>query len=164
MGGGLTAILAALLAGLRQSATDEEKHGGNDRAARAGRRARRRGGDRQLGGPWDHRRHRRFGLHLGRRERCEAKVALRHQGFRAQARQRGSNGQKARRVLAGRKVDADGMVRAIGLAIFAQAFAEPVGLHANDGIALLVEIGGAPERIHGDVIFLDLLGSAFETT
>ena len=54
------------------------------------------------------------------------------------------------------------MVRPVGLVVFAQPLAQAMGLHADDGIALLVEIGRTPEGLHRDVVFLDLLGGAFE--
>ena len=54
------------------------------------------------------------------------------------------------------------VVRPVGLVVFAQPLAQTVGLHPYDGIALLVEIGRPPERFHRDVVFLDLLGRAFE--
>ena len=89
-------------------------------------------------------------------------LALSHQRFGAQARQRSAGRQKPRRVLARWNVDADGMVRPVGLVVFAQPLAQTVGLYPNDGIALLVEIGRTPQGLHRDVVFLDLLGGAFK--
>ena len=88
--------------------------------------------------------------------------ALSHQRFRAQARQRSAGRQKPRRVLARWNVDADGMVRPVGLVVFAQPLAQTMRLYADDGIALLVEIGRTPQSLHRDVVFLDLFGGAFE--
>ena len=58
-----------------------------------------------------------------------AGAVLRHQRRRTQTRQRGSRRHKLRRVLARRNLDVERMVRPVRLVIFAQAFAESMGLH-----------------------------------
>ena len=107
-------------------------------------------------------RHRRYGLHNRRRQHFLGHFALSHQRFRAQARQRSARRQKPRRVLARWNVDADGMVRPVGLVVFAQPLTQTMRLHADNRIALLVEIGRTPQSLHRDVVFLDLFGGAFK--
>ena len=54
------------------------------------------------------------------------------------------------------------MSGALGLIILAQALAQTVCFHADDGIALLVESRGPPQRFDGDIVFLDWLRRALE--
>jgi hypothetical protein len=60
-------------------------------------------------------------------------------------------------VLPGRDFDMDGVARAVPLVVLFQALAEPVGLHADDGIALLIELRRTAQCLHCNVVFLDFL-------
>jgi hypothetical protein len=81
---------------------------------------------------------------------------------RDQARFRHSLRQEPRRILARRNVDAQRMVRAFGLIIFAQPFAQTMRFHAHDRVSLLIEIRGTSQCVHRDVVFLDLFRRALE--
>src|SRR6202044_746351 len=54
-------------------------------------------------------------------------------------------GYKLRRILAVWNRNTDCAVRSYTLVIFGQPLPEPVGLHSNDGIPLLVKVGRTPE-------------------
>ena len=54
------------------------------------------------------------------------------------------------------------MVRPFRVIVFTQPLAQAMGLHAHDGVALLIEIGRPPEGVYPDVVLLDLLRSALE--
>src|SRR5579883_1694667 len=69
---------------------------------------------------------------------------------------------KARRVLALRDYDLHRVAGAFVQVVFVQPFAKAMELDANDGIALGVELGRPAERIDGDAVFLNLIGSAVE--
>ncbi len=65
-------------------------------------------------------------------------------------------------VLARGDLDVNSVDRTLVLVVFPEAFAEAVSFDADDGIALLVELRRAAERLDGDVVFLDLVGPALE--
>ena len=69
---------------------------------------------------------------------------------------------KPRRIVAIWNRDVDSVVRSFILVIFGQPLPEPVGLHPNDGIPLLVKVGRTPKRLHGDGVFFQIVYGALE--
>jgi hypothetical protein len=54
-----------------------------------------------------------------------------------------------------RQLDQDRVFHSLGAIVFFQLRAEPAGMHADRGVRLRIEIGGAPESLYGDLIFLE---------
>src|SRR5580658_2335793 len=66
------------------------------------------------------------------------------------------------RILAIWNRNPDSAVRFFTLVIFGQPLPEPVGLHSNDGIPLLVKVGRTPKGLHGNSVFFQVVRHAFE--
>lgn len=65
-------------------------------------------------------------------------------------------------VLSGWYLNLDGVRRAFGLVVLAQAFTQTMCFDTYDGVGSMVELLGAPERFNRDCIFFDLLRDTLE--